>query len=187
MVGHGARRLIQCIGCRHQTSLTAGSLSEHTKLPLTTWFLAIYLISQAKTGLSALAMTRQLGVSYPTAWLLHHKVNRAMVAPEDVHLLKGVVQVDAAYLGGERAGGESGRGSENKVPFVAAVFLDDRGRPRLLKLNWVSAFTWGAMGKWAKASLAAGYAVVSDRLGCFAAVTTAGCTHQAVVAGDRKT
>ena len=47
-------------------------------MPLTVWFLAIYLISQAKTGLSALALKRQLGVSYPTAWLLHHKINRAM-------------------------------------------------------------------------------------------------------------
>ena len=78
VVGHGARKLFQCNGCRHQTSLTAGSLMEHTKLPLSTWFLAIYLISQAKTGLSALALKRQLGVSYPTAWLLHQKINRAM-------------------------------------------------------------------------------------------------------------
>ena len=66
VVGHGARKLFQCNGCRHHSSLTAGSLMAHTKLPLTTWFLAIYLISQAKTGLSALALKRQLGVSYPT-------------------------------------------------------------------------------------------------------------------------
>lgn len=63
VVGHGARKLFQCQGCRHQTSLTAGSLMEHTKLPLTTWFMAIYLIGQAKTGLSALALKRHLGVS----------------------------------------------------------------------------------------------------------------------------
>ena len=113
VVGHGARRLFQCNGCRHQTSLTAGSLMEHTKLPLTIWFLAIYLISQAKTGLSALALKRQLGVSYPTAWLLHHKLNRAMAARESCHRLEGAVQVDDAYLGGEGAGGKPGRGSEN--------------------------------------------------------------------------
>ena len=81
VAGHGARRQFQCIGCRHQTSLTAGSLFEDTKLPLTTWFLAIDLISQAQTGLSDLAMKRQLGVRYPTAWLLHHKMTRAMAAP----------------------------------------------------------------------------------------------------------
>ena len=53
VLGEDARRLFQCCGCRHQASLTAGSLMEHTKLPLTTWFLAVYLISQAKTGLFA--------------------------------------------------------------------------------------------------------------------------------------
>lgn len=186
VVGHGARRLFQCNGCRHQTSLTAGSLMEHTKLPLTIWFLAIYLISQAKTGLSALALKRQLGVSYPTAWLLHHKLNRAMAARESCHRLEGAVQVDDAYLGGERAGGKPGRGSENKVPFVAAVSLDEKDRPRFLKLSMVSGFTSDAIGKWAKANLAPGCAVISDGLGCFAAVTAAGCTHQPVVVGGRK-
>ncbi len=53
---------------------------QGTRLPLTTWFLAIYLISQAKTGLSALALKRHLGVSYPTAWLIHHKLMQAMAA-----------------------------------------------------------------------------------------------------------
>jgi transposase-like protein len=186
VVGHGARRLFQCQGCRHQTSLTAGSLMEHTKLPLTTWFLAIYLISQAKTGLSALALKRHLGVSYPTAWLLHHKINRAMAARESCHRLEGSVQVDDAYLGGERTGGKPGRGSDNKVPFVAAVSLDDKNRPRFLKLNLVSGFTSEAIGAWAKASLAPGCTVVSDGLACFSAVTAAGCTHQAVVVGTRK-
>ncbi len=55
VVGHGARKLFQCNGCRHQACLTSGNLMQHTKLALTTWFLAIYLISQAKTGLSVLS------------------------------------------------------------------------------------------------------------------------------------
>ena len=71
VVGHGAGKLFQCNGCRHQTSLTSGSLTEHTMLRLTTWILSIYLRSQAKRCLSALALKRQSGVSYPTAWLLH--------------------------------------------------------------------------------------------------------------------
>ncbi|SEJ49593.1 Transposase zinc-ribbon domain-containing protein, partial [Azotobacter beijerinckii] len=62
--------LFQCQACRHQTSLIAGTVMQGTKLPLSLWFLAIYLLSQAKTGLSALALKRHLGVSYPTAWLI---------------------------------------------------------------------------------------------------------------------
>jgi hypothetical protein len=58
--------------------LIAGTVFQSTKLPLTIWFLAIYLVSQAKTGLSALALKRQLGVSYPIAWLMQHKL---MAAP----------------------------------------------------------------------------------------------------------
>ena len=100
VVGHGERKLFQCNACRHQTSLTAGSLLEHTKLPLTTWFLAVYLISQAKTGLSALALKRQIEVSYTTAWLLHHKINRAMAQQDESHRLSGAVQLDDVCIHG---------------------------------------------------------------------------------------
>jgi hypothetical protein len=159
---------------------------EHTKLPLTTWFLAIYLISQAKTGLSALALKRQLGVSYPTAWLVHQKINTAMSDRDSVHRLGGTVQLDDAYLGGERAGGKAGRGSENKVPFVAAVSLNAEGHPMYIKLNLVSGFTLDSIGKWAKASLAPQTRVVSDGLYCFTAVTEAGCMHIPMVVGALK-
>ena len=57
----GSHKMFQCQDCRHQTSLIAGTLFQSTKLPLTIWFLAIYLISQANTGLSALALKRYLG------------------------------------------------------------------------------------------------------------------------------
>lgn len=186
VVSHGARKLFQCNVCRHQTSLTAGSLMEHTKLPLTTWFLAIYLISQAKTGLSSLALMRQLGVSYPTAWLLQQKINRAMAEQDRTHLLSGEVQIDDAYLGGERRGGKAGRGSENKVPFVAAVSVNEAGHPLHVKLNVVSGFTTQALSKWAKANLLPGTVVSSDGLGCFAAVTGAGCLHLPTVVGTLK-
>jgi hypothetical protein len=75
-------KVFQCNVCRHQTSLIAGTIFQSTKLPLTTWFLAIYLVSHAKTGLSALALKRQLGVSYATAWLIHHKLMQAMTERE---------------------------------------------------------------------------------------------------------
>src|SRR5450631_3308905 len=97
---NGSYKVFQCNACRHQTSLIAGTLFQGTKLALTVWFLAIYLISQAKTGLSALALKRHLGVSYPTAWLVHHKLMKAMTQRESNYQLQGRVQVDDAYLGG---------------------------------------------------------------------------------------
>lgn len=116
VVRDGVRKVFQCAACRHQASLIAGTIFQGTKLPLTIWFLAIYLISQAKTGLSALALKRQVGVSYPTAWLIHHKLMQVMGDRESRYVLAGNVQVDDAYLGGERSGGKVGRGSENKGP-----------------------------------------------------------------------
>jgi transposase-like protein len=186
IVVSGRRRLYQCHACHRQTSLTTSSLLGSTKLPLTRWFLAIYFISQAKTGLSALELKRLVGVSYPTAWLMHHKIMTAMAAREDQHRLSGTVQVDDAYLGGERAGGKRGRGSQNKVPFVAAVSLNDAGNPLYVKVNPVPRYTSDAISKWARANLAQGADVLSDGLACFAAVTDAGCTHRAEVVGQRK-
>ena len=139
VVRDGARKVFQCHACRHQASLIAGTVFQSTKLPLTSWFLAIYLISQAKTGLSALALKRQLGVSYPTAWLIQHKLMQVMAEREERYVLEGTVQVDDVYLGGERSGGKVGRGSENKVPFVAAISLSQEGRPLRVQLTPVPA------------------------------------------------
>jgi len=183
---HSAHKVFQCNACRHQTSLIAGTVFQCTKLPLVTWFLAIYLVSQAKTGISALSLKRHLGVSYPTAWLVHHKLMQAMTEREARYTLSGKVQVDDAYLGGERVGGKVGRGSENKVPFVAAVSLTDEGHPMRIKLSLVSGFKLKAIAQWARESLAAGSIVYSDGLACFNAVTQAGCTHHSTVVAGRK-
>jgi len=103
VVRQGARDLYQCQACRHQTSLTAGTVMECTKLPLRTWFLAMSLISQDKTGLSSLALEGQLGTSYRAAWLVHHELMAAM-AEHDARKPAGNVQLDDAYLCGEQPG-----------------------------------------------------------------------------------
>ena len=101
----GSHKTFQCQACLHQTSLIAGPLFQSTKLPLTVLFLAIYLISQAKTGLSALALERYLGVSYPTAWLIQHTLMEARSERETKYTFSGQAQVDDAYFGGELSGG----------------------------------------------------------------------------------
>jgi transposase-like protein len=144
VVVSGSSWLYQCHACHRQTSLTAVSLFGNTKLPMTRWFLAIYSSakpSQAKTGLSALELKRHVGVSYPTAWLMHHKIMTAMATREAQRRLSGTVQVDDAHLGGERAGGKPGRGSENKVPFIVAFSLNDTGNPLYVKVTPVPGFT----------------------------------------------
>ena len=185
MVGHGVRRLFQCCACRHQASLTAGTLMDSTKLPLRTWLLAIFLISQDKTGMSSLALMRQLGTSYRTAWLIHHKVMAAMARHDAQEPLSGNVQLDDAYLGGERPG-IGGRGAAAKVPIVAAVSTNEAGHPLRVKVAAIDGFTRKAIAEWAKTNLLPGCDVRSDGLQCFAGVIDAGCAHSFIVVGQRK-
>ncbi len=182
----GSHPTYQCRACRLQTSLTAGTLFQSTQLALTVWFMAIYLISQAKTNVSALALKRLLGVSYPTAWLVQHKLMQTMAERDTLYSLEGQIQIDDAYLGGELTGGKAGRGSENKVPFVAAVSLDQAGHPLYIKMAPVPGFTLKAIADWAQGNLSPGCVVISDGLACFAGVEVVGCQHQPIVVGGRK-
>jgi transposase-like protein len=178
-------RRYQCRSCRHQTTVTAGTIMEATKLPLTKWFQAFYLVGDAKTGISSLSLMRKLGVNYRTAWLLHNKIMQAMSEREKTYVLRGKVQLDDAYLGGERNGGKPGRGSENKVPIVAAVSLDEAGHPIHVKVAKVETFSFAAIADWAQDALARGCEVISDGLACFRAVAEVGCTHQPVIVNGR--
>ncbi len=163
-------RLWQCSSCRRQTSLFAGTVFEHTKLPLRTWFIALYVLTQTKNNVSALELSRHLGVSYSTAWRMKHKLMEAMTSAEASRKLAGLVELDDAYLGGRRRGGKAGRGSENKRPFVAAVATKDDGHPIHVALDPVPSFTNEATADWARIRLAPNTDVFSDGLGCFRAV-----------------
>jgi len=175
----------QCRICRHQATLTAGTIMQATKLPLTTWFQAFYLIGQAKTGISSLELSRHLDVNYDTAWLLHNKILKAMSDRDDAYVLRGKIQMDDAYLGGERPGGKAGRGSENKIPIIAAISLNESGHPIHAKITPVIGFSSEAVGSWAMAHLDPDCAVLTDGLACFRSVITAGCSHEAVVTGGK--
>ena len=88
-----------------------------TKQPLTGWFLAICHLTQSKGGMSSVELARRLGTRPPTAWLVKHKLMAAMQAREAKKpKLEGRVEVDDAYLGGERSGGKRGRGAAGKTP-----------------------------------------------------------------------
>lgn len=181
----GPRRLFQCSACRYQASVKAGTVFAASKLELTKWFLAIYLMTQSKNDIAALELMRQLGVKYDTAWLVKQKLMAAMLERNRQRLLAGEVQIDDAYLGGEmkRAeGGKRGRGSPNKLPFVAAVATRD-GRPVAVHLRRVEGFTKEQIGCYAKAGLAPGAAVMSDGLHCFAAIAEAGFAHTVIKTG----
>ena len=120
-------KLQQCYRCNRQTSITAGTIFEATKLPLTVWFQGIYLLTQDKKGVSAMKLHRQLGISYKAAWRMRHKLMQVRMERDREHVLGGFIQLDDAYLGGERSGSMRGRGAPGKTPFVAAVETHEAG------------------------------------------------------------
>ena len=96
--------LLECAGCGCQTSVTAGTIFQDTRTPLSVWFRAMWWVTTQKNGASALGLQRVLGLnSYETAWLWLHKLRRAMVRPGR-DLLTGRVEVDESYLGGVEEG-----------------------------------------------------------------------------------
>jgi hypothetical protein len=122
--------LMQCSGCNRQTSITAGTIFQDSRLPLTMWFQAVWCVTSQKNGISAMGLQRALGLkSYNTAWTLLHKLRRAMVRP-DRDRLTGRVEVDETYLGG-LAEGVRGRQSETKALIAVAAEEDRPGIARI--------------------------------------------------------
>ena len=185
-----ARGVFQCNRCKHHVSPTSGTVFADTKLPLTTWFLAIYL-SQNKNGISTLSLRRQLGVSPNTAGLLKHKLmshrdflrSQTMRERDDDRAPSGIVQMDDAYWGSERHGGGTGRGSPGKTPFVAAVACTSHGYPLRMRMDVVAGFRKTVLAAWATRYLTHGTAVVSDGLTCFPGATETDGTHVAIPTG----
>jgi len=177
------RRLQQCNDCGRQTSVTAGTIFDSTKLPLSLWFQGMYLLTQNKKGISAMSLHRQLGISYNAAWRMKHKLMQVMLERDYDQPLSGVVEIDDAYLGGERTGCKPGRGAAGKTPFVAAVETTEDRCPTRIKLSIVKGFRSAEIAAWSQQHLTSGSTVISDGLACFNAVTEAGCQHEKIVCG----
>ena len=129
--------LYECQACGHQASVTAGTVFHRTKVSLRVWFMAIFLMAVDKGGKSAMALSRELGLRYDTAWLLHHKIQQAMKDRNARYQLGGLVELDDAYFGGVSHGaGKRGRGTDQD-PVVVGVSLNSQGHPRHIFLDAV--------------------------------------------------
>src|SRR5688572_6590387 len=179
------RSKIQCRACRHQVSLTAGTIFHATKLPLVTWFLAMWLIATAKNGISSVELGRRLGIKQTNAWAMKQKIMAVMAGRENSKRLEGRVEMDDVYLGGHRPG-KRGRGAAGKQPFVAAVSTTDDRRPRKIKLLPVKGFRKKEIKKLVAEHLASTSRLVTDGLTCWTAAAAAGLAHKAIATGSGK-
>ena len=174
------RNVFQCTRCRHLVSLTAGTVFANTKLPLRRWFLAMYLLTQSKNGLSA------TGASVGSQ-LQHGLVAEAQADAGDEGTGRerpaGPHRAGGRCLPGGRNPRRGGRGAEGKTPLVAAVQVTEEGRPVALRMSCVKGFRKQEIAAWAHRHLRRETVVYSDGLACFRGVEEAGCEHRPRVTG----
>ena len=156
------RGLWLCGSCRHQVSVTAGTIFQDSHLPLTMWFRAMWHITSQKSGMSALGLQRALGIGvFKTAWGLLHELRRAMVRPGR-ELLSGTVEVDETYWGGEEEG-VIGRQTYGKSLIIVAAEEDGRGIGRI-RLACLGDLTKASLHGFITRTVAPGSTVRTDGL-----------------------
>jgi transposase-like protein len=125
------RDQFNCNACHYHFSVTTGTIFHDSHLPLWKWFLAIYLITESKKGISACQIQRTIAVSYRTAWYLCHRI-RAAMKEAGAELLRGIVEVDETYVGGKTRG--MGRGYKgNKAIAIGAVQREGKIRLQVIR------------------------------------------------------
>jgi transposase-like protein len=178
---HKKRLIEECRACGKQHSILAGTIFEQTKTGLAKWFLAIYLVTSSKGGISAMELKRQMGFgSYQTAWSWLHKIRKAMVRPEREPLAVRV-EADETYLGGPRPG-KSGRGAAGKIKVAGAV-ESGRGRARgrrlgRLRLAVVPDVSSRSLGGFVAAAVTRSATVATDGWSGYGGLAAAGYAHQ---------
>ena len=171
-----SRGLWRCASCRRETSLTAGTIFAATKLPLKTWFAAVWYVTNQKLGVSALGLQHALGLgSYETAWAMLHKLRRAMVRPSRDRL-SGELEVDESYIGGV-APGKPGRGAEKKTAVAIAVEKRGSGMGRI-RLARISDTSTDSLLPFIEDAIDAGSVLYTDGHKGYRPLARAGYLHQ---------
>lgn len=178
------RNDIECAQCGHQTSLTAGTVFEGTRRPLSLWFKAMWWITTQKTGGSAVGLQRLLGLrSYQTAWTWLHKLRRAMVRHGREKLV-GTVEVDDAFVGGVEED-VVGRGTLEKAKIVVAVEVDGKRIGRI-RIQHIPDFSAQSLVPFVEENVESGSTLRTDGWSGYEPLKKKGYRHIARVVGNPK-
>ena len=179
------RGLWLCRECRHQASVTAGTIFQDSRLPLTLWFRAIWYVTSQKNGVSALGIQRVLGLgSYQTAWAWLHKLRRAMVRPGRERL-SGTVEVDETYWGAQEEG-VIGRLTEDKALILVAVQQNGPQKIGRIRMRRIPDLTQATLHGFIRENIEPASVVRTDGLSTYARLE--GYRHAPVlISGSGKT
>ena len=180
------RELFKCKRCYYQTSLTAGTVLHRTRTPLLVWFWAIFLISCDKRGHSALSLSKELGVSYWVSWTLLQKIRSAMGKQDGQYKLRGVVEVDEAYLGYKKQNIKRGRGTEKAKVLVAVSTDEKKKHPQFAKMKAVNRLTTEVVIDFVKSHFEENCLVQTDGLNIYNALKDNVTKHEIfpIVSGE---
>jgi transposase-like protein len=186
--------ILMCRSCRRQTGLMVGTAMERSHIPLSVWFWAAYLVASQTTGMSAVQLQRQLGLSrYETAFGLLHKLRAAMVRPDQDRIGGHTgqhVEVDETWIGGRTRG--EGRGVHHKTLVIAAVEVrhrepgtaQDRRRNRRyagrVRLALAADRGADALGGFVKSAVAPGSLIVTDDWSGYTGLRGSGYNHHPI-------
>ncbi len=174
-----ATGLWMCTSCQRRTSVTAGTIFHRSKMPLSTWFAAVWFVTSQKNGVSALGLQRVLGFgSYETAWAWMHKLRRAMVR-RDREMLSGSVEVDETHVGG-RQEGVDGRGSTKDLVIIG---IESQTAPRKLgrvRLALIPEATTANLCNFITTVVEPGSTIRTDGLPAYRDIANRGYSHMAV-------
>jgi transposase-like protein len=146
---------------------------EKTRTDLTKWFLAIYLVAHDKRGVSATMLSEELDITYKTAWLLLHKIRKAMGERDAQYTLAGIVELDDAFFGAPTEGGKRGRGTE-KTKVLIGLSLNEKGHPLYVKMEVIPDVKGTTLVKFANASIETGSTINSDAYRSYQALAKEG-------------
>ena len=190
--GHGqawptSRRLWQCRACGYDASVTAGTVFHRTQLPLRVWFQAIWLVTNQKSGVSALGLQRALGLSrYETAWAILHKLRRAMVRPGREPLAEKV-EVDEVFIGGVEPGQGKRHLGETKALVAVAAEVRGRGTGRI-RLQRIPDASGESVVGFVQGAVAPGTVVITDGWTAYPGLVAYGYRHRPrVISGSGRT
>jgi transposase-like protein len=150
----------KCKACRKKFTVTIGTIFEDTKISLCKWFIAIYIFTSHKKGISSCQLAKDLGITQKSAWHMLHRIRHAFGITEPMELTD-TVEVDETYIGGKRKG-KRGRGAAGKTAVIGLV--ERKGKVYAQPVSSIDAVTLQGV---VRARVQPGTRVVTDELASY--------------------
>ena len=176
-----SRGIYECAACRYQASVTAGTVLHGTRTPLRLWFTAIFLLVTDKRGISSVGLGKQLGVPQKRAWVMLHKLRKAMAVRNGLYRLDGLVELGESFFGDPKeGGGRNGVTARQKV--LAGLSVTKDGRPLHLRLQVLPCLDRAHLEPTIEAMVAPGATVKTDGLRSYLMLGDKGYRHERIIA-----